>query len=118
MLALAGVALYTALVPGHIVSQATAVASAMSAKVSGRAAAGHDCHGDMASGAAPNTPAAPKKKYPFCMGYAAFLTALVSGANVGILDAERASPVVFDANAELVYAILRLPQNRGAPVEL
>lgn len=52
------------------------------------------------------------------MGYAAFLTALVSGANVGILDAERASPVVFDANAELVYAILRLPQNRGPPVEL
>jgi hypothetical protein len=119
MLALAGVVLYTALVPGHVVSQASTFVGDES--VSGPAQAAHDCHGDVAhtDGATdPAKPSAPKKKCPFCTGYAAFLTALVNSADAGILDAEYATPSAGHIETAINLVALKRPRNRGPPNEL
>jgi hypothetical protein len=59
--------LFTALVPGHVVSQATALAFGGDAE----SAAEMPCHDDMAIPDAtgdPNAPDTPEKKCPFCKG--------------------------------------------------
>lgn len=119
ILALAGVVIYTALVPGHVVSKASTFVG--DASVSEPAQAAHDCHGDVAhtDGATlPAKPSAPKNKCPFCTGYAAFLTALVTSAEAGILDAEYATPSGEHIETAINLVALKRPRNRGPPNEL
>lgn len=111
--ALAGVALYTMLVPGHIVSQA------MLAGGGGEPI----CHEDMADVGHPTHSPAPEdskpdKKCPFCKGYATFLTAVSGGASGGILNAPRQTPLAANLDCGVAYVIALTPQSRGPPIEL
>ena len=126
MVALLGVALYTALAPMHIVSQATADPAAGS-KVAGFEVAGFerapiDCHTERATaddaGSTGSGDSAPKKKCPFCKGYASFLTAFVGGSDAATIDAERASLAFLSVDTGFTYVSGRTPQNRGPPIEL
>jgi len=120
--ALVGILLYTALIPGHVVSQATARAFAGADGQAGVETAFEPiCHHSIArtqSPSKPGEPAAPHKKCPFCSGYASFVTADAAAFSAVILDAERASPslVVFDEG--LVEREATHPNNRGPPFEL
>lgn len=117
LVALAGVALYTALVPGHVVSQSTAAITDAGTFI--QASAAPDCHGELANDpAAPGEPTAPKKKCPFCQGSAAFQLALIAAPDAGILNAALYQPVAIAADRGVVHAVLRVPQNRGPPLEL
>ncbi len=116
LVALAGVALYTALVPGHVVSQSTAAITSVA--TFSQANAAPDCHGDMGQANDPAAPTAPKKKCPFCQGSAAFQVALVAAPDAGILDAALYQPVAIAADRGVVHAVLRVPQNRGPPLAL
>jgi hypothetical protein len=111
--ALAGIMLYSMLVPGHIVSQA------MLATGGGEPI----CHEDTADAGHPGrSPASedpkPDKKCPFCKGYATFLTAFSGGAGGGILDAPRAAPLAASLDCGIAYVIALTPQSRGPPIEL
>ena len=121
MVALVGVALYTALAPMHVVSQATADPAAGS-QIAGFERAPIDCHTEPATaddaGSTGPEDSAPKKKCPFCKGYASFLTAFVGGADAATIDAERASLAFLSVDTELTYVSGRTPQNRGPPIEL
>lgn len=117
LVALSGVALYTALVPGHVVSQSTAAITDAGTFI--QASATPDCHGELANDpAAPDGPTAPKKKCPFCKGSAAFQVALMAAPDAGILDAALYQPVAIAADRSVAHTVLRLPQNRGPPFEL
>jgi hypothetical protein len=70
-LALCGVVLYAALIPGHLVSQTLQLVQAEPGAV-------EICHeepGDQA-----NLPAKPKKSCPFCAGFASFQIAALGSA--------------------------------------
>lgn len=119
MLTLVGVALYTALVPGHIVSQVSAAAS--DAAASGQPLAALDCHRGKAHADGmpqPAAPTKPKSDCPFCKGYAAFQTALVAGADAGILDAAHVTPDARYVEAAFIPTAFTRPHNRGPPAAL
>jgi len=112
--ALVGIALYTMLVPGHIVSQAMLAAGPGGEPI---------CHEDLADSGHPgHSPASedpkPDKKCPFCKGYATFLTALSGGAGGGILDAPRQATLAASLDRGIAYVIALTPQSRGPPIEL
>ena len=112
--ALAGVVLYTLLVPGHIVSQAMLPAGTGGEPI---------CHEDMADAGHPGqSPASedpkPDKKCPFCKGYATFLTAFSGGAGGGVLDATREAQGAANLDRGVAYVIALTPQSRGPPSEL
>jgi hypothetical protein len=117
ILALCGIFLYSALIPGHFVSQV------LSAMAGGATAAGRIasitptlCHDGLDKGApAPSSPAAPEKKCPFCTGYASFVTAGASPASIAVLAVEGASPAPITLEADVFRSVLRTPQNRGPP---
>jgi hypothetical protein len=72
-LALCGVVLYSALIPGHLVSQTLqqlAQAELGTVEV--------DCHEE--AGDKANLPAKPKKSCPFCAGFASFQIAALGSA--------------------------------------
>jgi hypothetical protein len=73
VLALCGVLLYAALVPGHIVSQT--LQQLVQTELGGVEI---DCHEE--SGTQSNLPAKPKKSCPFCTGFAAFQLATLGSA--------------------------------------
>jgi len=113
--ALCGVALYSALIPGHIVSQAMSAAGSGTA---GRIASSApvSCHSSaQKESPAPGAPTNPEKKCPFCSGYASFVVASVVHANIAVIAVERASPAPFSFEAVVVRGVLRAPQNRGPP---
>jgi len=120
--ALVGILLYTALIPGHVVSQATMRALAgADGQAAIEAAFEPICHHSIARAqdpSKPGEPSAPHKKCPFCSGYASFVTADAANYSAVILDTERASPslVVFDE--VLVECEAKHPNNRGPPLEL
>lgn len=120
--ALVGVLLYTALIPGHVVSQATARVLAGADGQAGIALAFEPiCHSGVARSpdpSKPSGPSTPQKKCPFCTGYAAFVTAIVGDCDAGAIDAELVSPslVVFDDG--LVESEAKRPHNRGPPLKL
>jgi len=116
VIALAGVLLYTALVPGHVISQATALVAAGELEV----VLEMSCHSGVAETrdpSAPSEPSVPEKKCPFCKGYAAFMTALAGACAAGILDAERASPNFASLDEGVAEQSVRRPHNRGPPFE-
>ena len=116
VLALAGVLLYTALIPGHVISQATALVAAGELEIVFELS----CHSGVAETrdpSAPSEPSIPEKKCPFCKGYAAFMTALAGACDAGILDAERASPTFASLDQGVAEQAARRPHNRGPPFE-
>ena len=112
-----GVLLYTALVPGHVLSQATAfsVADDLDAALEVRC---HNGVSDTHTPANPGEPTAPQKKCPFCTGYAAFMTSLAGACDTGTLEAERTTALFAVHHDEAVQRIALRPQNRGPPLEL
>jgi hypothetical protein len=123
MIAIVSALLYVALIPGHVVSQATSgsLGSVPVAHAGGEGVEDVGCHkmmGGAKDPAAPGVPATPKKKCPFCTGYASFLAALGAGPAVSILAVERAPPVFASFDAAVVESAVRRPQNRGPPLEL
>ena len=117
VLALAGVLLYTALIPGHVISQATALLAAGELDV----AFEMSCHSglaEMRDPSAPGEPSVPEKKCPFCKGYAAFMTSLAGACGAGILDAEHASPNFASLNLDVAEQTVLRPHNRGPPTNL
>ena len=113
-LALVGVLLYTALVPGHVVSQAAALAHGGEPGLSAEIM----CHAGIGVPHDPSAPDKPSKQCPFCKGYASFMTSLAGIGDADVLNAERALPslIVYD-EGRAEYAALR-PQNRGPPITL
>ena len=112
--ALAGIALYTMLLPGHIVSQAMLAADAGTEPI---------CHEDMAGAGHPGPSPAPEdpkptKTCPFCKGYATFLTAFAGGAGGAVLDATRETALAANLGCGLAHAIALTPQSRGPPIAL
>ena len=114
--ALLGVLLYTALVPGHLISQATAalVTDELGASLE------MSCHEGMEMGgsSAPGEPTAPQKKCPFCKGYAPFMTALAGICDAGVLDTDQATTHFAVIDDGTVTRVAMRPHNRGPPLEL
>ena len=112
--AFVGVLLYAALIPSHMVSQATAT-------IGIPVAFDIDCHGGFENRqdtGAPDEPASPYENCPFCTGYAAFMTALVGECDAAVLDAERIYPAFAVFNEDLAKRTVVHPHNRGPPLEL
>ena len=114
--ALAGIVLFTWLVPGHLVSQATAFAR------DAAPGAAHEmpCHEDMAMPAVtpdPNNPEpdAPQSKCPFCKGYAAFMNVLLGEPDTGAIDAERVTIAQLAMDDGAIEHIAKQTKNRGPP---
>lgn len=115
--ALGGVLLYTALIPGHVVSQATAFAFGGDAGLSTEM----PCHEGMAvqdTEQDPATPDTPQKKCPFCKGYAAFMTALAGASDAGTIDAEHTRITEASLDEGPVERASRHTHNRGPPILL
>jgi hypothetical protein len=113
--ALIGILFYSALIPLHVVSQATtALLDTMPA--------GHlSCHegpgrADQASNErAPKAPTSPQKQCPFCQGYAAFQFAIAPALTIGIVRVAVRTLAPQLISDWLVSASLRPPQSRGPP---
>ncbi len=123
VMALVGVLLYVALIPGHVVSQALSGSLAsMQGTHAGDAGADEPiCHrmmGGAKDPAAPGSPTAPHKKCPFCTGYASFHAGLAACTAVLIVAVEPASPTLAGLDAAIMESAVRHPQNRGPPLEL
>ncbi len=110
LFALVGVLLYTALVPGHVISQATAHAQKGEFDLVVEMA----CHNGPVD-TRDTAPSTPDKTCPFCKGYAAFMTALPGACDTGILDAERPQPKFTLLNEGVAEQAAHRPQNRGPP---
>ncbi|ODR98030.1 hypothetical protein AUC68_11030 [Methyloceanibacter methanicus] len=115
-MALLGVLLFTALVPGHVVSQATAFAfgdDGLTFEMS--------CHRGAAmqdAGHRPDTPDTPQKKCPFCKGYAAFMVALAAAPVTAMIDAERVRIATWAMNEGAVRQVAKHTKSRGPPTLL
>ena len=82
------IVLFTALIPGHLVSQATALFGTPDFGPVAEMA----CHNSTALPAPlpdSDNSSTPQEKSPFCKGYAAFLSALAGAPATGVIDAER-----------------------------
>ncbi len=101
--ALLGVLLYTALVTSHVVSQAS-LAAPNAAQASGQVAhAGDpDCHEHAPAGKGEsNIPASPKKKCPFCAGYAALHISILGGSSGYVCSVDPGAKPFASADAQL-----------------
>jgi len=120
-LALVGVLLFTALVPGHVVSQAAALVGGDTDEI----VVEMSCHRGMAMPATMPDPDEtpppqennPQEKCPFCNGYAAFMSALAGAPDVGELDAERVRMAVVSID-DVIENIAKHTKNRGPPLFL
>jgi hypothetical protein len=116
-LALAGTVFYAALVPLHVVSQATAtllgeaIADAGQAPCHEASGAGHQAANDPARKA----PATPQKHCPFCQGHAAFQFAIAPAHTIGIVRIAIKAPAPHLTREGLAGAKLPAPQSRGPP---
>lgn len=114
--AFVGILLYTAFVPGHVISQATA--SLVADKLG--AALEMSCHEGLEGqrSSVPGEPSVPQNKCPFCKGYAAFMTALAGVCDPGTLDAKRSTAHFTLLDDGRVQRVTERPHNRGPPLEL
>jgi hypothetical protein len=108
--AFCAISIYSALIPGHVVSRAGIAIGAS------RGLAPAPCHaaGDREA-PAPVGPSAPKRKCPFCDGYASFAAATLEHADSVVLPVETASAVLVTHEEFGAQGVLRTPQNRGPP---
>jgi hypothetical protein len=116
--ALVSVLFYAALIPVHIVSEASTVllgakfADALTVIChSGRVSAAGQALADRSPGA----PAKPQERCPFCQGYAAFQLAIAPANMIGIVRVAVRAPTPPLSNEELASARLLAPQSRGPP---
>ena len=113
-LALVGMLLFTALVPGHVVSQATAFVgdpdSIPFAEMS--------CHSGIALPVKqpdPDGSGKPQEQCPFCEGYAAFMSVLAGAPDTGMIDADRIHIAVTKIDDGVVAQIAKHTNSRGPP---
>ena len=114
ILALASILLFTALVPGHLVSRATALLGTPDFGPVAEMA----CHNSSAMPVTlpdPDGSGAPQEKCPFCKGYAAFMSALVGAPDACMIDAERVRIAVASVDDDAIEHIAKHTNNRGPP---
>ncbi len=117
ILALASILLFTALVPGHFVSQATALVGGLDTGP----IAEMSCHNKMATPAPapdPDGSGTPEEKCPFCKGYAAFMSFLADAPDAGVIDAERIRIAIASIDDDTVEHIAKHTKDRGPPRSL
>lgn len=111
-LALCGVVLYAALIPGHLVSQT--LQQLVQAELGGEVEI--DCHEE--AGTQAKLPAKPKKSCPFCAGFASFQIAALGSA----IDPAPPQAIAIDRLAlESQSAVSRdapSPNSRAPPLSL
>jgi hypothetical protein len=113
--AFCGIVLYSALIPGHIVSQATFGAARAGGAVEVASIAPVVCHSDLPGRTpSPGSPAAPQKRCPFCAGYAAFAVASLALPGA-LIVAEKAAPAHVTLETPAVRGAQLVPHNRGPP---
>jgi hypothetical protein len=116
-LALVGTVFYAALIPLHVVSQATA--TILSETTGGAKSA--PCHegagtADRATNdPARKAPATPQKHCPFCQGFAAFQFAIAPAHTISIVRVAIRAPAPHLRSEGLAGVRLRAPQSRGPP---
>ena len=116
-LALVGTIFYAALIPLHVVSQATATLLGEST-CGGRDAPCHEASGtaDQATNdPARKAPATPQKHCPFCQGFAAFQFAIAPAHTISIVRVAIRAPAPHLTSEGLAGVSLRAPQSRGPP---
>ncbi|MGH6825822.1 hypothetical protein [Methyloceanibacter sp.] len=115
--ALVGTMFYAALIPLHVVSQATATLLGETI-VGARAAPCHEASGttDRATNdPARKAPVTPQKHCPFCQGFAAFQFAIAPAHTIGIVRVAIRAPAPHLTSEGLAGVSLRAPQSRGPP---
>jgi hypothetical protein len=116
-LALVGTLFYSALIPLHVVSQATA---ALLGESTGGAQVA-PCHegagtADQATNdPARKAPATPQKHCPFCEGFAAFQFAIAPAHTISIVRVAIRAAAPHLTSEGLAGVSLRAPQSRGPP---
>jgi len=113
-LALAGILLFTALVPGHVVSQATAFAGDRDSLP----IAEMSCHSGNAMPVDqpdPGGSSTPQEECPFCEGYAAFMSVLAGAPDTCVIDAERLHVAVAEIDDGVAVQVAKHINNRGPP---
>jgi hypothetical protein len=116
-LALVGTVFYAALVPLHVVSQATATLLG-EALVGASQPPCHEAPGtaDQArNDPARKAPATPQKHCPFCQGFAAFQFAIAPAHTISIVRVAIRAPAPHLTSEGLAGVSLRAPQSRGPP---
>ena len=115
--ALVGTLFYSALIPLHVVSQATA--TPLGESTGGAQVA--PCHegagtADQATNdPARKAPATPQKHCPFCQGFAAFQFAIAPAHTISIVRVAIRAPAPHVTSEGLAGLSLRAPQSRGLP---
>jgi hypothetical protein len=111
-LALVGTLFYAALIPLHVVSQATA--TLLGESTGGAQVA--PCHADQATNdPARKAPATPQKHCPFCQGFAAFQFAIAPAHMISIVRVAIRAPAPHLTSEGLARVSLRAPHSRGPP---
>ena len=116
-LAFVSILLFTALIPGHLVSQATALLGTPDFGPVAEMA----CHNTAALPAPlpdPDNSSTPLEKCPFCKGYAAFMSALVGAPDTGMIDAKHIHIAVASVDDDAVEHIAKHTKSRGPPRSL
>ena len=116
-LALVGTVFYAALIPLHVVSQATATLLGESTG-GAQVAPCHEAAGsaDQATNdPARKVPARPQKHCPFCHGFAAFQFAIEPARTISTVRVAIRAPAPHLTSEGLAGASLRAPQSRGPP---
>ncbi len=116
-LAFVSILLFTALVPGHLVSQATALLGTPDFGPVAEMA----CHNSTALHAPlpdPDNSSTPQEKCPFCKGYAAFISALAGAPAASVIDAERIRIAFASIDDDVVEHIAKHTKNRDPPRSL
>ena len=109
-LALWGILLYSALIPGHVVSQL--IAALIQAKLGD--ATTMLCHSDESAPAKPNTQD-EAKHCPFCTGAAAFQLASFSPPSLIVPPSDLGSETLAVENEAALLKSILTPQSRGPP---
>jgi hypothetical protein len=116
-LALVGTVFYAALIPLHVVSQATAtllgeaLAGARDAPCREASGTGDQAINDRV----PKAPAAPQRHCPFCQGYTAFQLAIAPAHTISIDRVAIRAPAPHLTSDGLAGVSLRAPRSRGPP---
>jgi Protein of unknown function (DUF2946) len=116
-IALVGTVFYAALVPLHVVSQATAtllgevLSGASQVPCHEASGTGHQATNDPARKA----PATPQGHCPFCQGFAAFQFAIAPAHTINIVRVAIRVPAPHQTSEGVAGVSLHAPQSRGPP---
>ncbi len=110
-LALCGILVYSALIPGHVVSQL--VSALIQAELGD--AADVICHSDGAAPAKPNAPGQAEKHCPFCTGAASFQLATLASPALILPPRSLGGQVLATEDETTLRKSVLNPQSRGPP---